>query len=110
MKYYSEELKKVFDSVDELTEAEKELKAKDEHKNALKRELDALDEKLDAIEDERDRLLEEREKKYQEYIKATTSPVTSHVTVTKNGKVLMDEDTTLEDGLFGLSHLLKSLY
>lgn len=109
MKYYSEELKKVFDSVDELTEAEKELKAKDEHKAELKKQLDALDDKIDSLEKERNKLLDEREKKYREYVKATTSP-SGHVTVTKNGKVLMDEDTTLEDGLFGLSHLLKSLY
>ncbi len=109
MKYYSEELKKVFDSVEELAEAEKELKAKDEHKAELKKQLDALDEKIDALEKERDKLLDEREKKYCEYVKAATS-LNSHVTVTKNGKVLMDEDTTLENGLFGLSHLLKSLY
>ena len=114
MKYYSETLKRVFDTVEKLNEAEHEAKTKEDHKNSLKRELDALDKKIDNLRMEFEKISDEREKKYQEYIKATTTTVsnskTGHVTISKNGKVLMDEDTDLEGSLFGLSHLLKSLY
>lgn len=117
MKYYSETLKRIFDTVDKLNEAEREAKIKDDHKNSLKRELDALDKKIDDLRKEFDKLSDEREKKYLEYAKTlaiTTSSNTNagHVTISKNGKVLMDEDVTNfeDDGLFGISRLLKSLY
>lgn len=116
MKYYSETLKRVFDTVDKLNEAELEAKNRDDHTNSLKRELDELNKKMDSVAEEFNKLSDERNKKYQEYINATTATAsnskTGHVTVTKNGKVLMDEDVTdfEDDGLFGLSRLLKSLY
>lgn len=118
MKYYSEMLKRVFDTVDKLNEAEHEAKNRDDYKNSLKRELDTLDKKIDDLRKEFDKLSDEREKKYLEYAKAlaiTTSSAntsTGHVTISKNGKVLMDEDVTdfEDDGLFGISRLLKSLY
>ena len=117
MKYYSETLKRVFDTVDKLNEAEHEAKNRDDYKNSLKRELDTLDKKIDNLRQEFDELSDEREKKYLEYAKAlaiTTSSNTNadHVTISKNGKVLMDEDVTNfeDDGLFGISRLLKSLY
>lgn len=117
MKYYSETLKRVFDTVDKLNEAEHEAKNRDDYKNSLKRELDTLDKKIDNLRQEFDELSDEREKKYLEYAKAlaiTTSSNTNagHVTISKNGKVLMDEDVTdfEDDGLFGISRLLKSLY
>jgi predicted nucleic acid-binding Zn-ribbon protein len=116
MKYYSETLKKVFDTVDKLNEAEHEAKIKDDHINSLKHELDELDKKMNNLEKELDKLSEEREEKYQRYLNSVITTIsnnkTSHVTVTKNGKVLMDEDVTdfEDDGLFGLSRLLKSLY
>lgn len=114
MKYYSENLEKVFDSVDELNKAEHEAKTKCERKRELERELDALAKKMDELEKEYDNLSKARDKKYQEYTKElTTAAATSkagHITVSKNGKVFMDEDATLDDSLFGLSRLLKSLY
>ena len=115
MKYYSETLKRVFDTVEKLNEAEHEAKTKEDHKNSLKRELDALDKKIDNLRKEFDKLSDEREKKYLDYAKAaaiatSSNTNTGHVTVTKNGQVLMDEDASLEGSLFGLSHLLKSLY
>lgn len=116
MKYYSETLKKVFDTVDKLNEAEHEAKTRDDHTLSLKRELEALDKQMDNLEKELDKLSDERDKKYREYLNTTVNTVsnskTGHVTVTKNGKVLMDEDVTdfEDDGLFGLSRLLKSLY
>ena len=116
MKYYSETLKRIFDTVDKLNEAEHEAKIKDDHANNLKRELDELDKKMAGMERELDKLSDERDKKYQEYVNVTTATAsnskTSHVTISKNGKVLMDEDVTdfEDDGLFGLSRLLKSLY
>lgn len=114
MKYYSETLKRVFDTVDKLNEAEHKAKIRDDHTNSLKRELEALDEKMNNLEKELDKLSDERSKKYQEYLNAVAATVSSsktgHITVSKNGKVLMDEDATLDDGLFGLSRLLKSLY
>lgn len=117
MKYYSETLKRIFDTVDKLNEAEHEAKIKEDHKHSLKCELDALDKKIDDLRKEFEKLSDEREKKYLEYAKTlaiTTSSNTNagHVTISKNGKVLMDEDVTdfEDDGLFGISRLLKSLY
>lgn len=114
MKYYSETLKRVFDTVDKLNEAEHEAKIRNEHMNSLERELDELGKKMDDLEKELDKLSDERDKKYREYLNATTATVsnsgTGRLTVTKNGKVLMDEDVTLENSRFDLSSLLKSLY
>lgn len=116
MKYYSETLKRVFDTVDKLNEAEHEAKIKDDHTNNLKRELDELAQKMDSLEKELDKLADERSKKYQEYLNATVAAAsngkTGHITISKNGKVLMDGDVTdfEDDGLFGINRLLKSLY
>lgn len=100
MKYYSENLDKVFDTIDELNKAEKELSSKEEKRTALANEIKELTETIEKLQAE----LDEKKTEYSKLSK----PV-GHYSVRKNGKTIIDEDIGDRDTLFNFYHILNML-